>query len=164
MEKTMKNDRHSDREGFRCTHVGAYRVGAAALLFVSFFVFNSVPAQAASKQILSGECKGPMPDIFACRGTMKCDNDGVYMCCTTNDKGGQDCEAMELKASKQLRGGMRVPSGELQVAPGTTAPTTKVPKTGITTAPIMRRGVEGEQGTESPSGTASPGEAQPASK
>ena len=129
---------------------------AIALLFLGVLGFDSVPTYALPK---GGVCKGGVPDgAFTCEsngGTVWCDAQGTYMCCRPNSQGGNDCEQIEAMTSKPL-GGFRVPGGKLQMSPGTTSPSSQLPQSGKTTAPIMRRGVEGEQpdtSTANPSGT-----------
>jgi hypothetical protein len=159
MRKTMRNDRQSGHEGFGYM---AWRVGAATLLFLGLCLFHSTPADALPK---GGTCKGTVPDgAFTCEsngGLVWCDNDGVYMCCVKNSQGGYDCEQIEAKTTTPL-GGIRVPGGKLQMAPGTTSPSTSTsPKAGMTapTSPmIRRRGVEGEQPSETAPGTSVPPE------
>ena len=106
------------------------------------------------------KCKGGVPDgAFTCvngGGTVACTNDGDYMCCKQNAQGGQDCEQIETMTVNPKGNFGRVPGGQLQVAPMNPQPNTPhIPKAGMN-APIMRRGVEGEQpdtSTANPSGT-----------
>jgi len=167
MTKTMVNDRHSDREGSRWMDVGSFPVGAAALLLLGITLSFSGPAQALINDHRSpdGTCQGkpePPSPASGCE-TKICTNDGDWMCCNRyTPQGAYSCELIEAFTSQGGR--VRVPGGRLQMAPGTiTSPSTpKFPQTGTTTAPIMRRGVEGEQGAEPDSGTekSAPGQSE----
>ena len=183
MIKTMLNDRQIGREGFRRMDVGACRTvrllsdqqptregrpltraeiirsGAAALLFLGVCAAYSGPALALPNH--PDKCPDQMPDgSFQCLssgGQVNCTNDGDVMCCKQNAQGGYDCE--QIVSFKAPLGGVRVPGGQLQMAPGTTSPSTpRFPQRGTTTAPIMRRGVEGDQPTEPAQGTTVPPE------
>ncbi|BCA53215.1 hypothetical protein W02_03550 [Nitrospira sp. KM1] len=100
-------------------------------------------------------CQGPVTiGVATCPDKpghwVECLPGGEYMCCVGNSQGGKDCEQIEDttsggKAGGKM-GGLKAPLGNLQMSPATTPPpTTRVPKSGVPTAPIMRRGVEGEQ-------------------
>ena len=81
---------------------------------------------------------------------VECIPSGDYMCCVQNAQGGKDCE--QIEAFKGPRGGMtRVPGGVLQNAPVVSpAPINpRLPRAGMN-APIMRRGVDGEQEPSTP--------------
>jgi hypothetical protein len=72
------------------------------------------------------------------------------MCCVQNAQGGKDCE--QIEAFKGPRGGVtRVPGGMLQNAPvvSPTPNNPRFPRAGMN-APIMRRGVDGEQEPSTP--------------
>jgi hypothetical protein len=167
MENTMLHDGQSDREPSGRYGCWACRVGAAALLFLGLFVSYNGLAQALIPDHRSpdGTCQGkpePPSPATGCE-TKLCTNDGDWMCCNKcTAAGGYCCNLMEAFTSQGGR--VRVPGGQLQIAPGTTtSPSTpKFPKTGTTTAPIMRRGVEGEQGAEPESGTekSAPGQSE----
>jgi hypothetical protein len=143
------------------------RSGVCLALYLGILVSLPGPAQALINDHRSpdGTCQGkpepPTPAGTACEQKI-CTNDGDWMCCNKcTASGGYCCNQME---SFQRQGGaVRVPGGKLQMAPGaTTSPSTpKFPKTGTTTAPIMRRGVEGEQGTGAASGNVPPGQTEP---
>ena len=191
--KTMVNGRQSDREGSGYMDAGVRRAvglacgqqqvrgrrcvmklkilrdSAAALLLLGLFVSYNGPAQALPPDHRSpdGTCQGvpepPTPQGTACEVKL-CTNNGDWMCCNKcTAAGGYCCNQMNALTRSQS-GGMRVPGGRLQMAPGTiTSPSTpKFPQTGTTTAPIMRRGVEGEQGAEPESGTekSAPGQSE----
>lgn len=112
------------------------------MLFLGILVFSSNPAQAEPVNH-PGNCGPFTGDIYACRGTLICTADGDYMCCTNNGHGGQDCEQVEAKAINS--GAMRMPGGNVKVAPVNPPPNAaRFPNAGMN-APVMRRGVEGEQ-------------------
>ena len=129
---------------------------SGAVLILGFIGYLVEPASAVPIKN-PDNCQGPVTiGVATCSDKpghwVECIPSGDYMCCTQNAQGGKDCEQIEAKHSPV--GGIRAPLGnKLQVAPGTMTPPTRYPKTGVT-APIMRRGVEGEQGDEqaSPSG------------
>jgi hypothetical protein len=126
------------------------RYGFAGLLFQGIFVFCWAPAQAMP--VNPERCKGPIPiGVDKCEATQGnfvfCTADGEFMCCHPNELGGKDCELIE-SMGVHPQGGLRIPGGNLQVAPMNPPPSTsRFPTTGIN-APIMRRGVEGEQPAE----------------
>lgn len=128
-------------------------IGTAGWFFLGSMMFWSIPAEALPIGGHPDKCKGGVPDgAFSCAnsgGTVACTNDGDYMCCKKNAQGGQDCEQIEaMKGGVQGNFG-RLPGGQLQVAPANPAPkTSPFQKPGMN-APIMRRGVEGEQPTSS---------------
>jgi len=134
-------------------------------LLASWVIFSS-PAEALPIKN-ADKCNGPVTiGVATCPDKpghwVECTNGGDYMCCVSNSKGGKDCEQVEDTANASKFGKMRAPTEKLQLSPSTTtapiAPTTRMPKTGTTTAPIMRRGVEGEQGAEPPSESGTAGE------
>lgn len=100
-------------------------------------------------------CQGPVTiGVATCPDKpghwVECIPSGDYMCCVQNAQGGKDCE--QIEAFKGPRGGMtRVPGGVLQNAPVVSpAPiNTRLPRAGMN-APIMRRGVDGEQEPSTP--------------
>jgi hypothetical protein len=100
-------------------------------------------------------CQGPVTiGVATCPDKpghwVECIPSGDYMCCVQNAQGGKDCE--QIEAFKGPRGGMtRVPGGVLQNAPVVSpAPINpRLPRAGMT-APIMRRGVDGEQEPSTP--------------
>ena len=99
-------------------------------------------------------CKGPVTiGVATCSDKpghwVECIPSGDYMCCTSNAQGGKDCE--QIEAFKGPKGGLtRVPGGVLQNAPAVSPPSNpRVPRAGMN-APIMRRAVEGEPETSSP--------------
>ena len=100
-------------------------------------------------------CQGPVTiGVATCPDKpghwVECIPSGDYMCCVQNAQGGKDCE--QIEAFKGPRGGMtRVPGGMLQNAPVVSpAPINpRLPRAGMN-APIMRRGVDGEQEPSTP--------------
>lgn len=132
------------------------QMSVGGLLFGGVLVFMAGPAQAVP--IKNPEnCQGPVTiGVATCPDKsghwVECTKGGDYMCCVQNDQGGKDCEQIEDTVSASRLKGIRAPLGNLQVNPDTAAPTTRVPKGGIKTAPIMRRGLEGEQQGEPPPG------------
>jgi hypothetical protein len=128
--------------------------GFCLALYLGILVLLPGPAQAAINDHRSpdGTCQGtpepPTPTGTGCEKKI-CTNDGDWMCCNLcTIKGGYCCEQMVSTSVRPPRSGIRAPGGKLQVSPGTsTLDTSKAPKTGTTTAPIMRRGVEGEAAT-----------------
>ena len=69
------------------------------------------------------------------------------MCCAPNSQGEKDCEQIEsFQTPKNPKANIgAVQGGQLQVAPTNPPPrTTPVPQAGKN-APVMRRGVEGEE-------------------
>jgi len=109
------------------------RSGAGPLFFGAMISYSGT-AQ-AEPPINPEKCKGAIPiGADTCGGYVWCDNDGVYMCCVANSKGGKDCEQIEAKTIKP--GGIRAPVGPLQSVPMTPAPpktlTPKGPTTGGT--------------------------------
>jgi hypothetical protein len=100
-------------------------------------------------------CQGPVTiGVATCPDKpghwVECIPSGDYMCCVQNAQGGKDCE--QIEAFKGPRGGMtRVPGGVLQNAPVVSpAPINpRLPRAGMN-APIMRRGVDGEQEPSTP--------------
>lgn len=111
------------------------------LLFLGVLVFSSYAAQAEPVNH-PGNCGPFTGDIYACRGTLICTADGDYMCCTNNGHGGQDCEQVETKAINS--GAMKLPGGNVKVAPvNPPSNAARFPNAG-TNAPVMRRGIEGE--------------------
>jgi hypothetical protein len=122
--------------------------GASAMLFLGVFVAYSGPAQAEPPNH-PGKCGEFTGDPFACRGHIICTNDGDFMCCTKNDQGGESCDKVESLTSQG--GKLRLPGGQLQTAPGNSSTgtgTVRQPVFPGTKAPIMRRGIEGEQPAE----------------
>lgn len=106
---------------------------------------------AAAVPIKNNEkCQGPVTfPVSKCADTpnhwVECNNSGDYMCCKPNDQGGKDCEQIEAKTLNPKAGINRLPGGVLQNAPATTMPKQpRVPRAGMN-APIMRRGIEGEE-------------------
>lgn len=127
--------------------------GTALFLFTAW-VLSGSPAQAVP--IKNPEnCQGPVTiGVATCPDKpghwVECLPSGDYMCCTSNAQGGKDCE--QIEAFKGPKGGMtRVPGGVLQNAPvvSPTPSNPRIPRAGMN-APIMRRGVEGEGATSSP--------------
>ncbi len=125
-----------------------------ALFLLTAWVLSGSPAQAAP--IKNPEnCQGPVTiGVATCPDKpghwVECIPSGDYMCCTSNAQGGKDCE--QIEAFKNPKGGAtRMPGGVFQNAPVVSPPPTtpRFPKAGMN-APIMRRGVEGEAGTSSP--------------
>lgn len=127
------------------------RYGAAALFLISTGLFHIMPADA--EPIKNPEkCKGGVPDgAFHCLNKpgqwVECNTSGDYMCCVKNDQGGKDCDQIESfhtpKNPKANIGALQ--GGQLQLAPTNPPPRTMpAPKAGMT-APVIRRGVEGEQ-------------------
>ncbi len=100
-------------------------------------------------------CQGPVTiGVATCPDKpghwVECIPSGDYMCCVQNAQGGKDCE--QIEAFKGPRGGMtKVPGGVLQNAPVVSpAPINpRLPRAGMN-APIMRRGVDGEQEPSTP--------------
>lgn len=124
------------------------RSSVTAALFLGVLLLPSAPTHALPIGGHPDKCKGGVPDgAFSCLnggGTVACTNDGDYMCCKKNSQGGQDCDQIETKTQNPL-GSTRFPGGNLQVAPANPQPNNpRVPKAGMN-APIMRRGVDGEQ-------------------
>jgi len=123
-------------------------IGAVALFLVGLVFFHSGPAQAEPVNH-PDKCPDQMPAEggFACLrsgGKVICTNDGDVMCCKPNSQGGQDCEQIVAKPFNPM-GNVSRPGGNLQMAPMNPPPnTSRFPQPGIN-APIMRRGVEGEQ-------------------
>ncbi|MCS6297589.1 MAG: hypothetical protein H8K09_15245 [Nitrospira sp.] len=100
-------------------------------------------------------CQGPVTiGVATCPDKpghwVECIPSGDYMCCVQNAQGGKDCE--QIEAFKGPRGGVtRVPGGMLQNAPvvSPTPNNPRFPRAGMN-APIMRRGVDGEQEPSTP--------------
>lgn len=129
------------------------RCGAVALFLMYACLSHVLPAQAVIKN--QQNCKGNVPDgAFHCLNKssvhfVECTPGGDYMCCYPNNEGGKDCEQIEsLQTPKNPKANLgAISGGQLQVAPTNPPPrTTPVPKAGMK-APIMRRGVEGEEPT-----------------
>jgi len=125
------------------------RTGTAVLLLLGAFGSYSAPAQAVP--IKNPEnCSGPVTiGVATCPDKpghwVECNPSGDYMCCVSNAQGGKDCE--QIEAFKNPKGGaVRIPGGVLQNAPVASPPSSppRFPKGGMN-APIMRRGVEGDQ-------------------
>ena len=131
----------------------------SAVLALGFVGYMVKPALAVPIKN-PDNCQGPVTiGVATCADKpghwVECIPSGDYMCCVQNAQGGKDCEQIEAKHSPV--GGVRAPLGnKLEIAPGTMAPPTRFPKTGVT-APIMRRGVEGEQEDVQPSESGSGG-------
>jgi hypothetical protein len=115
---------------------------------------QSIPAQAVPIKN-PDNCKGPVTiGVATCPDKpghwVECIPSGDYMCCTSNAQGGKDCE--QIEAFKGPKGGMtKVPGGVFQNAPvvSPTPSNPRVPRAGMN-APIMRRGVDGETETATP--------------
>ena len=163
----LLSDQQPTREGRPVMRADIMRSGAAALLFLGVFLSQPGPVQALpigghpDKCGVNGQ-NYPTTQGPACEkagGQVWCTNDGDYLCCFVNSQtGAQTCEQIEALVHPQT-GGIRVPGGQLQMAPGTTSPSTpRFPQTGTTTPPIFRRGVEGEQPAEPAPGTTVPPE------
>ncbi|HJT21147.1 MAG TPA: hypothetical protein VJ746_11790 [Nitrospira sp.] len=124
------------------------------VLLLGISVLYFAPAQAEPVNH-PGNCGPFTGDIYACRGTVICTASGDFMCCVKNDHGGQDCEQIETKTINP-GGSLKIPGGNVKVAPMNPQPnTSRFPQGGMN-APVMRRGVEGEQpegGTTTPSDT-----------
>ena len=129
------------------------RYSATALLFLGISMFHAGSAQAAINDHRSpdGTCNGvpepPSPAGTPCEQKL-CTNDGDWMCCKKcTASGGYCCEQIVTSSSKGS--GIRVPGRQFQKSPDmtTTTPSTMMPRTDTKT-PIMRRGVESEQGNE----------------
>ena len=128
------------------------QMSVGVLLASGVPIFIVDPAQALP--IKNPEnCQGPVTiGVATCPDKpghwVECNNLGDYMCCVQNDQGGKDCEQIEDTASTPLGGGKRFQGGVLQnptINPSTG--TSRFPKTGAR-APIMRRGLDGEQTSE----------------
>ena len=120
------------------------RNGAAIALWLGMSLLYSGPAQAVINDHRSPDntCQGkpepPTPEKTICERKI-CTNDGDWMCCNLCTRsGGYCCNLME---STQQTG-------------TTTLSTPKFPRSeSERKTPIMRRGLEGEQGAEPASGT-----------
>ncbi len=127
--------------------------GAVTLFLMCTCLSHVLPAQAAPI-VNQDKCKGNVPDgAFHCLNKpgqwVECIPSGDYMCCTPNSQGGKDCEQIEsFQTPKNPKANIgAISGGQLQLAPTNPPPrTTPVPKAGMK-APIMRRGVEGEEST-----------------
>lgn len=125
-----------------------------ALFLLTAWVLSGSPAQAVP--IKNPEnCQGPVTiGVATCPDKpghwVECIPSGDYMCCVQNAHGGKDCEQIEAKTFNPKAGVGRLPGGVLQNAPMTVQPgAPRVPRAGMN-APIMRRGVEGEDAASSP--------------
>ncbi len=138
------------------------RCGGVAMFLMYACLVHAIPAKAEPIKNPQN-CKGGVPDgAFHCLNKpgqwVECNGSGDYMCCAPNAEGGKDCEQIEsFQTPKNPKANIgAVQGGQLQVAPTNPPPrTTPVPKAGMN-APIMRRGVEGEQpadSTPAPSGS-----------
>jgi len=133
--------------------------GVCLALYLGILVSLPAPAQALINDHRSpdGTCQGtpepPTPAGGICEAKI-CTNDGDWMCCNKcTIKGGYCCEQMVSTSVRPPSSGFRAPGGKLQVSPGTsTLEKSQFPTTDTKTAPIMRRGVEGEQQTDEEKG------------
>jgi hypothetical protein len=129
------------------------QMSVGGLLVWGVLVLSPVQGQALQAIQNSEKCKGGVPDgAFHCLNKpgqwVECIPSGDYMCCTKNDQGGKDCEQIEGKTTNPLGGVKGVQGSVLQSEPTKTPPkTSRFPKTGAK-APIMRRGIEGDQTSE----------------
>lgn len=129
------------------------QMSLGGLLVWGVLVLPPVQVQALQAIQNSEQCKGGVPDgAFHCLNKsgqwVECIPSGDYMCCTKNDQGGKDCEQIEAKTTNPLGGVKGVQGGVLQSEPTKAPPkTSRVPKTGAK-APIIRRGIEGDQTSE----------------
>lgn len=131
------------------------QLSAGGLLFGGLLVFIAGPAQAAP--IKNPEnCQGPVTiGVATCPDKaghwVECNNHGDYMCCVQNDQGGKDCEQIENKTSNPMGGVKGFQGGVLQNPTMKPSPnTSRLPKTEAR-SPIRRRGLEGEQPSETTS-------------
>lgn len=129
------------------------RFTTVSLLLVAAWILTASQAQAVP--IKNPEnCQGPVTiGVATCPDKpghwVECIPSGDYMCCTSNAQGGKDCE--QITSLKGPKGGVtRLPGGVLQNAPVASPPSPpRVPRAGMN-APIMRRGLEGDAATPSP--------------
>ena len=150
MRNSLLGESQTVREG-GCHTCRRAILSAAALLFLGLYVSPSGPAEAVP--IKNPEnCQGPVTiGVATCPDKpghwVECIPSGDYMCCTSNEQGGKDCEQIEsLKGG--VKGNMgRIPGGKLQVAPTNPAPKTSPFQEGGMNKPILRRGVESESPT-----------------
>ena len=124
----------------------AVAVGATLLI-------TSGISLAEPKQGKSCDATGKDTGLNACADSpghvIVCTSGGDYMCCKQTPTG-KECEEIEKdsaigKVGKFQRGQLQ--GSQLQVAPTNPPPKTSPFQKGGTNAPIMRRGVEGEQPT-----------------
>jgi len=136
--------------------VAFVRQSAPLLVLLAVCAFAAAPAQAVPIKN-PDNCQGPVTiGVATCPDKpghwVECLPGGEYMCCVGNSQGGKDCEQIDDTVPGKVggkTGGLKAPMGNLQMNPAATQPpTTRVPRAGYPTAPIMRRGVEGDQGTE----------------
>ena len=118
---------------------------------------------AAPKQGTSCDATGKDKGLNACADSpghiIVCTSGGDYMCCKITPTG-KECEEIVKDSEAALMGKFK--GSQLQLTPMTPAPKTSPFLKGGTNAPIMRRGVEGEQPTTPPAAsgqTAPSGEA-----
>ncbi|MCA9451729.1 MAG: hypothetical protein H6750_20430 [Nitrospiraceae bacterium] len=139
----------------RTQRIHQMSVGGALCLGVLLFHWD--PAQAVPIRN-ADKCQGPVTiGVATCPDKpghwVECNGSGDYMCCVEPPNGGKDCEQIEDTASTSTGGGKRFPGGVLQNPTlNPSSNTSRLPKTGAR-APIMRRGLDGEQ-----TGEPAPGE------
>ena len=125
----------------------------AVLLIVTVCLLATSPAQAEPIKN-PDNCQGPVTiGVATCPDKpghwVECIPSGDYMCCTSNEQGGKDCEQIENKTTNPLGGVKRFQGGVLQNEPNKAPPkTSRFPKTGVK-APTIGRGIEGEASTPS---------------
>lgn len=124
----------------------ALTVGFTTLLVTSG-ISLAVPKQGATCSA-TGREKGLNACADSPGHTIRCLPSGDYMCCVQTQTG-TECEEIEKDDAKSAIGKAgQTQRGQLQVAPTNPPPKTSPFQKGGTNAPIMRRGVEGEQAAE----------------
>ena len=166
MEHTITTGRPNEDEAPSWQALWVHRVMGPALLFLAISFFHADPVHALINDHRSpdGTCQGtpePPNPPSGCESKI-CTNDGDWMCCNRcTPSGGYCCEQIETMTSRPKGNFGRIPSGQLQVAPSNPPPTYHLPQAGMN-APIMRRGVEGDQVSQPTSEpTVSPNETVP---
>jgi len=135
------------------SHTAASQSGVLFLaLAVGFatWLATSGSGLAVPKQSKSCDATGKDKGLNACADSpghiIVCTSGGDYMCCKITPTG-KDCEEIVKDDEASVMG--RLKGRQLQLAPTTSVPKTSPFQKGGMNAPIMRRGVEGEQPTSS---------------
>lgn len=123
----------------------ALAVGVAAWLA------TSGSSLAVPKQSKSCDATGKDNGMNACADSpghiIVCTPGGDYLCCKVTPTG-KDCEEIVKDSEASVMGKLK--GSQLQLAPTTSVPKTSPLQKGRMNAPIMRRGVDGESSTPSP--------------
>ncbi len=118
---------------------------------VALLATAPTPGLAVPKQTKSCDATGKDKGMNACADSpghiIVCTSGGDYLCCKVTPTG-KDCEEIVKDSEASVTGKFK--GGQLQRSPTTSIPKASPLQKGNMNAPIMRRGVDGESSTSSP--------------